>query len=213
MGNAHDSYTENNQIDVMQGNIRSTIEMHRRTIGSQSVQERLADLVTKFSGSMAFVYLHVIWFSVWILINTGILRVSGFEVFDPFPFSLLTLIVSLEAIVLSSLVLISQNQLSKVADRRAELDLQINLLAEQRTAKILEMLDHIRDQFNEMENSFHVPADPGVQVLKSSPDPKEVMEEIDKTINQTAEHIKDETKKGAEEVMDRVSSLKKPDSR
>jgi uncharacterized membrane protein len=88
------------------------------------LQDRIADRVTAFSGSMTFVYLHVLWFAVWIVAN-----VTGWR-FDPFPFGLLTLIVSLEAIFLSTFVMISQNRESARSDLRAELDFETNALSE-----------------------------------------------------------------------------------
>ena len=87
-------------------------------------EERVADLITKFSGSMQFVYLHIGWFTVWIVLNVTIAR------FDPFPFGLLTLIVSLEAIFLSTFVLLSQNREAARQDLRSEIDFETNVLSE-----------------------------------------------------------------------------------
>ena len=98
----------------------------------------LADAITSLSGSMLFVYLHILWFGAWLLVNTGHM---GIKPFDPFPYGLLTMIVSLEAIFLSTFVLISQNRFSDAADRRAELSLQIGLLAEHEITRVLQMLD------------------------------------------------------------------------
>ncbi len=78
---------------------------------------------------------------LWLVINLNV--VPGITVFDPFPFSFLTMIVSLEAIFLTLFVLVSQNRMSQEADRRAKLDLQINILAERETTMILRMLDEI----------------------------------------------------------------------
>jgi uncharacterized membrane protein len=88
------------------------------------LQDRAADQITAFSGSMAFVYIHVIWFAVWCIGNLIWWR------FDPFPFGLLTLIVSLEAIFLSTFVLLSQNRESARSDMRAEIDFETNVLSE-----------------------------------------------------------------------------------
>ena len=88
------------------------------------LQDRVADQITAFSGSMAFVYLHVFWFALWIVGNVYWWR------FDPFPFGLLTLIVSLEAIFLSTFVLLSQNRESTRSDMRAEIDFETNVLSE-----------------------------------------------------------------------------------
>jgi uncharacterized membrane protein len=84
-----------------------------------------------------------VWFAAWIVINGGVVR--GIAPFDPFPFSLLTMVVSLEAIFLSIWILISQNQMSRQADRREHLDLQINLLAEQESTATLRIVNRIAE--------------------------------------------------------------------
>ena len=91
-------------------------------------QDRAADQITSFAGSLNFVYLHSIWFGIWILINIGILGAS--LKFDKFPFGLLTMIVSLEAIFLSTFVMVSQNRQAARADIRSELDFETNLRSE-----------------------------------------------------------------------------------
>jgi uncharacterized membrane protein len=90
----------------------------------ERLQDRVADQITAFSGSMGFVYIHVIWFALWCIGNLIWWR------FDPFPFGLLTLIVSLEAIFLSTFVLLSQNRESARSDMRAESDFETNVLSE-----------------------------------------------------------------------------------
>jgi uncharacterized membrane protein len=91
-------------------------------------QDRAADRVTAFAGSLKFVYLHSAWFAVWIAINIGIL--GSALVFDDFPFGLLTMIVSLEAIFLSTFVMVSQNRQAARADVRSQLDFENNVRAE-----------------------------------------------------------------------------------
>ena len=91
-------------------------------------QDRAADSVTSFAGSLNFVYLHSVWFGVWILINVGLLG-AGLK-FDKFPFGLLTMIVSLEAIFLSTFVMVSQNRQAARADIRSQLDFETNLRSE-----------------------------------------------------------------------------------
>jgi len=126
---------------VMERNIRTITRLRLRAAHERTVQERLADAITSFSGSMIFVYLPILWFGAWLLVSTG--RV-GLPPFDPFPYGLLTLMVSLEAIILSTFVLISQNRFSDEADRRAELDVHIGLLAEHELTRVLQMLDAIQ---------------------------------------------------------------------
>jgi uncharacterized membrane protein len=91
-------------------------------------QDRAADKITAFAGSLNFVYLHSIWFGIWILLNVGILGAA--LKFDKFPFGLLTMIVSLEAIFLSTFVMVSQNRQAARADVRSELDFENNIRGE-----------------------------------------------------------------------------------
>ena len=93
----------------------------------RKVQDDVTDAVTSFAGSLSFVYLHIGWFTVWVAVNVGI---GGLSAFDTFPFGLLTLIVSLEAIFLSTFVMITQNRQSARADIRSELDFETNLRSE-----------------------------------------------------------------------------------
>ncbi|HTJ76584.1 MAG TPA: DUF1003 domain-containing protein [Acidimicrobiales bacterium] len=91
-------------------------------------QDRIADRITAFAGSLNFVYIHSVWFGIWILLNVGILG-AALE-FDKFPFGLLTMIVSLEAIFLSTFVMVSQNRQAERSDIRSQLDFETNLRAE-----------------------------------------------------------------------------------
>ncbi len=102
----------------------------------QSLQDKAADRITAFSGSMAFIYIHAVIFTVWIILNL----VQDKKGFDPFPFGLLTLIVSLEAIFLSTFVMLSQNRQGHQADLRAELDYEVNVKAEKEICEIKDML-------------------------------------------------------------------------
>lgn len=110
---------------------------------NRNLSEKLADEITNAFGSTWFFTLNLLWFLGWIAINTHL--IPGIAAFDPFPFGLLTTIVSLEAIFLSIFVLISQNRAAKIADLREEIDLQINVRAEQEITRILVMLDEIHD--------------------------------------------------------------------
>ena len=107
----------------------------------KTFQDRAADFITTFSGSMAFVYIHAAIFAWWIIYNLGYK-----DGFDPFPFGLLTLIVSLEAIFLATFVMISQNVEAKHAELRAQLDYEVNVRAEQEVKEIHDKLDSILKQ-------------------------------------------------------------------
>ncbi len=123
----------------------AAVEEHVKTIQSweQHLQsslapsQRLADWVAGTVGRGSIIAGHVGWFALWILLNDG---QWGIEPFDPYPYPFLTLAVSLEAIFLSLFVLASQNRLADVADRRSQLHLQIDLLAEREMTAVLTML-------------------------------------------------------------------------
>ncbi len=115
------------------------------SLNLRSREDRIAGVITDFAGSMKFVYLHTLWFGVWIVVNAGLLIVAGLGLapFDPFPFGLLTLIVSLEAIFLSTFVMLAQNRLSAVADARAQADYEVNVRAEAEVAKLLHLVESL----------------------------------------------------------------------
>lgn len=132
--------------DAMERNIETILELRRDAMRRRSLQDRVADCVTDFAGSMAFLYLHMAWFGIWIAINLH--WVPSIRAFDPFPFGLLTMVVSLEAIFLSTLVMISQNRTSDQADERADLDLQIDMLGEYEITRILKIVTAIGQKLN-----------------------------------------------------------------
>ncbi|MFJ5302988.1 DUF1003 domain-containing protein [Streptomyces sp. NPDC088350] len=100
----------------------------------RGTQDRVADAITAFAGTMLFVYLHALWFAVWIALNEGLLGKAG--IFDPYPYGLLTMIVSLEAIFLSTFVMVSQNRQATRENVRADLDFETNLRSEVWSAHI-----------------------------------------------------------------------------
>jgi uncharacterized membrane protein len=157
---------------VIEQNIHTIANIRQATANRRTREERLADIITDLSGRMYFIYFHVLWFAIWIVINLGLF---GFKPFDPFPFGLLTMIVSLEAIFLSAFVLISQNRLSAEADRRADLDLQMDLLTEHELTRALQMLDAIQDKLGIENNS-----DPELSDLEENVHPKDVLKEIER---------------------------------
>jgi uncharacterized membrane protein len=128
---------------IVQKNIETIRVLERDALQNLSAAENIANKVTAFAGSTPIIIFHILWFGGWILVNSGIF--SNISPFDPFPFSFLTLVVSLEAIFLTLLVLMSQNRMSKEADKRAHLDLQINMLDEQESTKILKIVHNIAE--------------------------------------------------------------------
>jgi uncharacterized membrane protein len=116
-------------------NIEAIAALERAARSDRTRLDRFTDAVTTAAGSPVFIVAHAIWFAAWIVIN--VMRPGPF---DPYPFGLLMLVVSLEAIFLSAAVLMTQNRMQHQADKRAHLDLQVNLLAEQELTAILRML-------------------------------------------------------------------------
>ena len=157
---------------IIEKNIDTIANTRQVAANQRTREERLADAITAFSGRMYFVYFHIVWFGIWIPINLGLF---GIRPFDPFPFGLLTMIVSLEAIFLATFVLISQNRLSAEADRRADLDLQIGLLTEYELTRVLNMLDAIQDKLG-IEND----TDQELLDLEKNVNPKDVLKEMDR---------------------------------
>ena len=115
--------------------LKSRIEMKR------SWEDKLADFLTGQFGSVWFLNVHAVLFFSWIIFNLGL--VWGIAVFDPYPFNLLTMVVSLEAIFLSTIVLISQNRQSRIADMREQIDVEIDVRAEDEITKLLVMIEAI----------------------------------------------------------------------
>ncbi len=133
--------------------------------------EVLADEITAGFGSITFALFHIVWYVVWILINTG--RIDWLPIFDPYPFGLLTTMVSLEAIFLSIFVLISQNRESQITDLRSEIDFHVNMQAEQEVTKMLHMVE-------EIHNHLGIPKirDKELEAMKKPIDPDKLAEEI-----------------------------------
>lgn len=159
---------------VVQRNIRALIEVRKQFERDKSVQDKIADAITRFTGSMVFVYLHVLIFGGWLLVNSGVLPII--RPFDPFPFVMLAMIASVEAIFLSTFVLISQNRSSELAERRAELDLQISLLSEHEITRLIDMVERIGKHLK----VAHISA-ADVKELKQDVQPEKVLETIEES--------------------------------
>jgi uncharacterized membrane protein len=152
-------------------NVRTIVDLERSARASRCASDRIADLVARFCGTLTFVWVHVAWFGAWILFNAW----PGGHHPDPYPFTFLTLVVSLEAIFLSTFILISQNLENKVSERRSQLDLQINLLTEQENTKMLRMLQSIAEKVG-----ADVEGDPDLAVLEESTRPENLVEQIER---------------------------------
>jgi uncharacterized membrane protein len=118
-------------------NIEALTVRRREDAASAGPQARIASAITAFTGSMAFVYIHLTLYTAWVLVNVGVF--SSIPKFDP-SFVILAMEASVEAIFLSTFVLISQNRTAALADKRADLDLHINLLTEHELTKLASVI-------------------------------------------------------------------------
>ncbi|MFL5238063.1 MAG: DUF1003 domain-containing protein [Rhizomicrobium sp.] len=171
----HISATETSSglAQVLERNIRLLHDRTQEEEARASTEERIARAITDFTGSMRFVYLHVAIFAVWIVAN---LRwIPGIPAWDP-TFVILAMIASVEAIFLSTFVLITQNRMAATAERRAELDLQINLLAEHEVTKLIRMVSAIADHLE-----VSTEKGPEIEELKSDIAPEAVLDKIEST--------------------------------
>ncbi|HET6976208.1 MAG TPA: DUF1003 domain-containing protein [Pyrinomonadaceae bacterium] len=150
-------------------NVDTITRLEQAAREQRRTTDRLAEKIAKFCGSMTFVWVHVVWFGGWILVNV----IPGMRHVDPFPFTFLTLIVSLEAIFLSTFILISQNQDSRISERRSHLDLQLNLLSEQENTKMIAMLHAIAAKVG-----ADLTQDPHLEALSEETQPERLIEQI-----------------------------------
>ena len=126
---------------VHEANIDTIVRLEAEQEERVSHTDRLSEAIGKFAGTNFFVLVQIAWVAAYILINTGVL--AFIPAFDPFPFPLLATILALEAVLLTAFVLIRQNRMSLKADQRSHLDLQINLLAEKKATKVIQLLHGI----------------------------------------------------------------------
>jgi uncharacterized membrane protein len=124
-----------------QFNIAAIAKLEEEALHRRSRTERQSDAVVRFIGSPKFLLLHVILVAAWSIVNLNL--ISSVRAFDPFPFGILALFVSSESVFLTIFVLISQNRMSRQAERRAHLDLQVGMLAEQELTMMLQMLQKL----------------------------------------------------------------------
>jgi uncharacterized membrane protein len=156
---------------VLARNIQTLQERREREDATATLEERIAGAITRFSGSMLFVYLHLVAYGFWVLANLGL--VPGVPTFDP-SFVILAMVASVEAIFLSTFILITQNRMSAAAEKRAELDLQISLLAEHEVTKVAAMVSAIADRLG-----VRTEVDAEVEELKEDVAPEAVLDEIE----------------------------------
>ena len=160
--------------ELTKRNVETVLKLEEAAREQRTPTDRVAEVIARFCGSMTFVWVHVVWFGGWIAFNS----LPGVKHLDPFPFTFLTLVVSLEAIFLSTFILISQNHDSRISEKRNHLDLQINLLSEQENTKMLTILQQIAAKVGAGTGD-----DPQARVLEEPTKPEKVVEQLDELAN------------------------------
>ncbi|MBJ6802779.1 DUF1003 domain-containing protein [Geomonas propionica] len=163
--------SDQTMASVVSRNIAALLERRQVEERSKGAQERMADAITAFTGSMTFVYIHLILFGGWILVNVGWLDLL--PRFDP-TLVILAMVASVEAIFLSTFVLISQNRMQASADRRAELNLHIDLLAEHEVTRMITLLTAIGAKLGVEESK-----NPELEELTKDVQPEKVLDTMD----------------------------------
>lgn len=161
----------NGMAHVVERNIKALLERRKQENESKSGEEKVADAITSFAGSMLFVYIHLALFGTWIVWNLGWL---GLKPFDK-SLVVLAMLASVEAIFLSTFVLISQNRANEQADRRSDLDLQVSLLAEHEITRLISLVTAIAQKMD-IEHGYH----PELDELGKDVYPEKVMDTMDK---------------------------------
>ena len=154
---------------VVADNIAALLAVKREHERARPWPARVADAVTRFAGSMWSVAAHALLFGFWIAANLGL--VPRVPAWDPYPFVMLAMWASVEAIFLSTFILVSQNRQAELAERRAELDLQVNLLAEHEVTRLLHLVERIA-------RTVGAPVGEELEELKRDVDPQAVMREM-----------------------------------
>jgi uncharacterized membrane protein len=156
---------------VVDRNIVALLERRREEERRKSRQDRVADQVTRFTGSMLFVYLHLAFFGSWIVVNVGWTPLPRFDQ----SFVVLAMMASVEAIFLSTFVLISQNRMQAQADKRADLDLQVSLLSEHEITQLITLVTEIARRMD-VDAAKH----PELRELAQDVAPERVLDHIER---------------------------------
>jgi uncharacterized membrane protein len=176
IGNGTDNPQESPTVQRIRRRRRAIKRFETEMGARRTLAQKVADWIATLFGNITFVMLHVVWFVFWIAANLGL--IPDIKAFDPYPFGLLTMIVSLEAIFLSVFVLISQNRESQINELREEVHLQVNLIAEEEVTKILDLLARIYEHLN-----ITTEKDPELERMLRPLNTKEIEEQLRAQLN------------------------------
>lgn len=174
--------TRQQAAEITRRNVRTVRELEQLAVADPSFADRTASFVARFCGSIHFVWVHALVFGLWFAVNS----IPGLPHWDPYPFTFLTMWASTESIFIASFILIAQNYAMRLSERRAQLDLQVNLLAEQETTKTLQMLEAIAKQVGAQYGK-----DPEVAALAEATRLDSLAKQIDETQKEQEREARD----------------------
>lgn len=170
------------QVNPIERSIEDIANLHIHMESKVDRHQRSIESVTAFLGRPGFLYIILLFVALWILINIS-LKLSGVHPVDPPPFIWLELIISISALLMTTVVLITQRRQNKATELRRHLDLQINVLVEQKVTKLIELVEELRRDLPQVENRH----DPEVEALKQNVNPHEVVSSLNQLIKEAAQ--------------------------
>jgi len=157
---------------VIDRNVAALLKRREQEKAATNREDKIADAISNFAGSMKFVYLHVVIYGTWIVVNLPFVPLPKF---DP-SYVVLAMAASVEAIFISTFVMISQNRMAKIADQRADLDLQISLLAEHEITRLVTLVTELAERMN-----LPSARDPELRELAKDVAPEHVLDRMEQT--------------------------------
>jgi len=165
--------------DPLGQNIEAIIALQAKAEKDLSLTQRVVEKITAFFGRPPFLYSILLGVTLWMVVNI-LPQDMGIPRFDPAPFEWLDHVLGLASLLMTSGVLISQNRQEKLAEQRSQLTLQLNLLSEQKIAKLIALVEELRDDLPMVKNRY----DPEAEVMMQAADPHVVIEALEKTLEE-----------------------------
>jgi len=168
-------------------NIDTITALHARNEKHVPRHQRLVEAVTTFFGRPTFLYIILLVITLWVLLNVFPRRFGGRQ-FDPPPFAWLEFSLSVSSLLMTTGILITQNRQEKLAEQRAQLTLQLNLLSEQKIAKLIGLIEELRSDLPNVKNRY----DPEAEVMKQAADPHAVITALEETLEQELAELEEQ---------------------
>ena len=174
---ATETPNETEQADVIAQNIETIADLHIHAERKVGVHQRAIERVTAYLGRPRFLYIILLFVFLWIIVN-GLLALNGVHSFDVPPYNWLQGIISLSALLMTTLVLITQNRQNNVTEQRRRLDLQVNLVVEQKVTKLISLVEELRQDMPQVKDRH----DPEAESMKQAVDPHEVLSSLNQML-------------------------------